>query len=79
MMVMATIWTTLFRNSNSEDASDYSSIFLTLRSLFDYTTGNYSPKEMGNYNTSFSVLYITHTVISSIFLMNYLIAILQTV
>ena len=33
---------------------------------------------MGNYYTSFGILYIVHTVISYIFLLNYLVAILQT-
>lgn len=73
---MATIFTTLFRNANSADAEDYQSFYLTLRKLFDYSVGNFEPVEMGNYNTSYGVLYITHTVISNIFLMNYLIAIL---
>lgn len=34
---------------------------------------------MKNYNTSHSVLYMSHVIISNIFLMNYLIAILTTV
>jgi hypothetical protein len=73
---MATIFTTLFRNADSPNATDYQSFFLTLRDLFDYSVGNFNPLDMGNYNTSYAVMYIIHTVISNIFLMNYLIAIL---
>jgi hypothetical protein len=41
-----------------------------------YATGDYNPVDMGDYSQSFAILYIVHTVISNIFLMNYLIAIL---
>mmetsp|Transcript_23200 Transcript_23200/g.17627 ORF Transcript_23200/g.17627 Transcript_23200/m.17627 type:complete len:112 (-) Transcript_23200:1577-1912(-) len=80
LLLMTTIFTTLFRNTNSDDPAveDFSSIFFTLRLLFDYTTGNFGIIEMGNYYRSFGVLYILHTVISNIFLLNYLVAILQT-
>lgn len=73
---MATIFTTLFRNADSDEGSDYQSFYLTLRALFDYSVGNFTPMEMGNYDTSYGIMYIVHTVISNIFLMNYLIAIL---
>jgi hypothetical protein len=76
--LMSTIFTTLFRNTNSTDTSaeDFSTFFLTLRQLFNYTTGNYGLIDMGNYAKSYQVLYIVHTVISNIFLLNYLVAIL---
>ena len=35
--------------------------------------------DMGNYNTSFSVLVIVHIIISNMFLLNFLVAILTTV
>ncbi len=34
---------------------------------------------MGKYNTSHSILYIVHVTVSNIFLLNFLVAILQTV
>jgi hypothetical protein len=79
-LLMATIFTTLFRNSDSTDptAPDFSDFFDTLRDLFNYTTGNFGVVEMGNYSNSYGILYIVHTVISNIFLLNYLVAILQT-
>ena len=52
---------------------------MTLRSLIDYFLANYSVKDLGSYNTSHSVLLITHVTISNIFLLNFLVAILQTV
>lgn len=77
-LLMATIFTTLFRNSDSTDplAPDFSSVFYTLRDLFNYTTGNFGVVVMGNYASSYAILYIIHTVISNIFLLNYLVAIL---
>ena len=75
---MTTIFTTLFRNSNSIDpiAADFSNFFLTMRDLYNYMTGNFFVVEMGNYSQSYTVLYIIHTTISNIFLLNYLVAIL---
>lgn len=76
-LLMGTIFTTLFRNSDTE-SSMYDSLYDTLVSLFNYTTGNFNPVDMGNYYTSYAIMYIVHTVISNIFLLNYLVAILQT-
>ena len=52
---------------------------MTMRDLIDYFLANFSAKELGNYNTSHSILYITHVTISNIFLLNFLVAILQSV
>lgn len=80
MILMTTVFATLFRDAESEDATrDYHSLFTTLRALIDYFLANFSPKEMGKYNTSHSILYIVHVTISNIFLLNFLVAILQTV
>lgn len=75
-LLMTTIFTILFRNSNSDAGLVYENIFLTFRSMFDYTLGNFNPVNMGNYNYSFTVMYMTHTFISTVFLLNYLVAIL---
>lgn len=78
-MLATTIFTTLFRNANTDAGDDFKSLSSTFLALFSLSTGNYNPVDMGNYNTSYNILYILHIIISSIFLMNYLIAILQTV
>lgn len=47
--------------------------------MFDYTLGNYERETLPRNNYSHSLLLIVHVVISNIFLLNYLIAILSTV
>ena len=80
MVLMTTVFATLFRDAETEDAvSDYHSLFTTLRALVDYFLANFPPKDMGNFNTSHSILYIVHVTISNIFLLNFLVAILQAV
>lgn len=79
LTLMTTIFATLFRDVNTEDALPYHSLAPTFREMTNYFTGNYEAKSMANFNTSHSVIYITHVVISFIFLMNYLVAILTTV
>lgn len=80
MLLMTTVFATLFRDCTTPDAIEsYSSFWFTLRQLIDYFLANYSVKDLGSYNTSHSILYITHVTISNIFLLNYLVAILQSV
>jgi len=80
LILMTTVFATLFRDSDSDDAVEYyHSIFTTLRALVDYFLANFPTKEIGAYNTSHSILYIIHVTISNIFLLNFLVAILQTV
>ena len=57
----------------------YSSLLLSIRTLYDAMLGNYSYSGMGTYNTLHSILLMIHIFISNIFLLNYLIAILSTV
>jgi hypothetical protein len=77
MILMTTVFATLFRDTATDDArADYHSLFTTLRALIDYFLANFSPKDMGNYGTSHSILYIVHVTISNIFLLNFLVAIL---
>ena len=80
MILMSTVFATLFRDANTTDAiEDYHSVFTTLRALIDYFLANFQVKDMGNFSTSQSILYIVHVTISNIFLLNFLVAILQTV
>jgi hypothetical protein len=80
MILMSTVFATLFRDANTTDAiEDYHSVFTTLRALIDYFLANFQVKDMGNFSTSHSILYIVHVTISNIFLLNFLVAILQTV
>lgn len=57
----------------------YGGMVISLRTLFDAMLGNYTLVDLGNYNTSHSILLIVHLIASNIFLLNYLIAILATV
>jgi len=75
MVISASMFTTLFQ----ETSVQYSTIILSLRTLLDSTFGNYSQAGMGKYQTAHSILLMTHVFISTIFLLNYLIAILSTV
>lgn len=77
MLLITTIFATLFRNVDSVD--NFSSLPNTFRTLFDFTVGNISDLEMGNYQTSFTILYIIHIIISNIFLINFLVAIIASV
>lgn len=50
------------------------------RSLTSYFVGNYNfDLDLGNYTTSFDIMYMTHTVISYIFLLQFMVAILTSV
>ena len=80
LIIVSTIFATLFRDANTPDSDkDYDSLFTTLRAMIDYFLANYHDKDMGNFNTSHSVLVIIHVVISNMFLLNFLVAILTTV
>lgn len=57
----------------------YGSMSQSYRTMFDYTLGNYEREEIERNNFSHSMLLMTHVLISNIFLLNYLIAILSTV
>jgi len=73
------MFATLFRDTATEDAEDYHNLMTTMRALIDCFLANFQNKEMANYNTSHSVLVIAHVVISNVFLLNFLIAILSSV
>lgn len=79
LLLMTTIFATLFRNTDTDDADVYHSLSTTFRALIDYFFANYPYREMANYTTSHSILYMLHVTFSNIFLLNYLVAILTTV
>lgn len=76
LLLAATIFTTLFQGPAPEK---YGSMSLCFRTIFDYTLGEYENDEIAYNNDSHSYLMMIHIVISNIFLLNYLIAILSTV
>lgn len=77
MMLATTVFATLFRNVDSED--NFKTLPFAFRTLFDFTIGNIESLDMGNFQTSYSILYIIHVIISNIFLINFLIAIISSV
>ena len=50
-----------------------------MRALIDYFLANFSVKDLGTYTATHDIMYIIHVTISNIFLLNFLVAILQTV
>lgn len=79
LVIMTTVFATLFRDSPTEDALPYKQLSTAFRLMIDYFLANYPQREMGNYATSHSILVMVHVIISNIFLLNYLVAILTTV
>ena len=76
LLISSSVFTTLFQGPAPEF---YGSMTLSLRTMFDYTLGNYDREDLERNNYSHSLLLIVHLIISNIFLLNYLIAILSTV
>lgn len=76
LLIAATIFSTLFR---VQDQEKYGSLPLSFRTMFDYTLGNYDQVKLAYNNDSHSNLMMIHIVISNVFLLNFLIAILSTV
>ena len=58
---------------------EYSTITLSLRSLFDAMLGAYKYTEDENFEMSNGILTMIHVFLSNIFLLNFLVAILSTV
>eukprot|EP00347_Sterkiella_histriomuscorum_P009391 403341390 len=79
LCLMTTIFIMLFKDAGTEDAYGYRNLLSTMREMIDYFIGNYEVKYMAKYGTSHSILVIVHVVISHIFLMNFLVAILTQV
>ena len=76
MTLASTVFATLFLKPGPEY---YGSVPLAFRSLFDLMVAEFEYVDFGSFNTSHSVLLMLHTLIANIFLINFLVAIIQTV
>lgn len=76
MAIMSSVFETLFIDV---DGDNFGTFVLSFRSLFSAMMGDFSYDNAGSRETSFSIFMIVHLFISSILLLNYLIAILSTV
>ena len=64
----------------SEEIPDlYGNMEVSIRSMIDVMMGNYTYTNYGDYNSSHSTLLMLHAIISTIFLISYLAAILTTI
>eukprot|EP00347_Sterkiella_histriomuscorum_P019687 403340671 len=75
IMIMSSIFTTLYQDINPEK---FGSLTTTVRTLFDAALAVYSYENMGGRTLSYSILMIFHVFFSNVLLLNYLIAILST-
>ena len=75
LLLMASIFTTLFQGPASDE---YGSMSLSMRTLFDAMLGNYDDINMSSREDLHTYLRMLHIVASNIFLLNYLIAILSS-
>jgi hypothetical protein len=77
LFLVSSIFTTLFQGPEEEK---YGSMSLSMRTMIDDMLANYETENIADsHNFSHAVLLIIHLVISCIFLLNYLIAILSSV
>jgi hypothetical protein len=76
LLLMATIFTTLFQSSMPDK---YLNISASLRTLYDSMLGSYDYTDDSDYLISNSILTMIHVFLSNIFLLNFLVAILSTV
>ncbi len=76
MVIQSSVFETLFIDVDNDN---FGTFFLSFRSLFSAMMGDFSYDNSGSREVSFSVFMILHLFISSILLLNYLIAILSTV
>lgn len=76
LIVMATVFTTLFSIVESELYGNFTS---SIRTLFDAFLGSYVYVTDPSFKMSFSILMMSHVFISNVFLLNYLVALLSTV
>ncbi len=79
LLLSSAIFQTLFRDALTEDAEVYSGILSSLRAVVDYFTGEYDEKDMGNFDLSHSIVYMVTVLVGNIFLLNYMVAIINTV
>lgn len=71
---MNAIFATLFNSANPEEARYYNLGWTFIR-LFHYMVAQYEYQYlMHNYQTSYMVMYMLHTVISNVFMVNFIAA-----
>lgn len=71
---------TIFNIRYSEIRSDlFGNVFRSANYLFDAMVSNYEYEDMEQFQRSYDILFIIHLVITRIFLLNYLVAILTTI
>ena len=75
IIIMASVFTTLYQNVNPDK---YGFLALSARTLYSASLGNFDFEGMGDRELSHSLLLVLHLFVSSILLLNYLIAILST-
>lgn len=75
LLVVASIFTTLFGGPAPDT---YGTLSVSMRSMFDTMLGNYSAMTLSRNNTLHTTLRMIHIIISNIFLVNFLIAILSS-
>lgn len=76
MAIMSSVFETLFIDV---DNPNFGTFIISFRSLFSAMMGDFNYDNASPRQTSFSIFMIIHLFISSILLLNYLIAILSTV
>ena len=75
ILVQASIFTTLYQDQLS---TNYGSLILSFRTLYDAGLAVYSFKGMENQEVIHSLLLVLHVFLTNVLLLNYLIAILST-
>ena len=75
LLLMATVFTTLFQGPAQDE---YGSLSISLRTLFDVLLANYDDVTLSSRGDLHTYLRMFHLVIANIFLLNYLIAILSS-
>jgi Ion transport protein len=76
LVLMSTVFTTLFQSAMPEKYPDIST---SLRSLYDAMLGAYEYTDNESHLISDSILTMIHTFLANVFLLNFLVAILSTV
>ena len=75
-LFISSVFTTLFGGLAPDS---YGSMTISMRTMFDLMLANYNHQDLGKSDTSHSILLIFHLVVSNVFLLNFLIAILSSV
>jgi uncharacterized membrane protein len=76
LLISASVFTTLFQGAA---AHKYGTLLISMQTLFDVMLANYEPVTFETHNTTHQYALMVHLVISNVFLLNFLIAILSSV